>query len=490
MNKNSGEKIGARVVENSVQTHVIKLLGREEEAKNEHNSTIRKSMVQNEVRFYRNFYKSLCAHEYNSEGDKVFVYFIKNNETLISSFAKTKGRDELYERLKKLYERQKETGERLCDTKWKELESNANTIIRGDAEREYEIYRFENVVDEGKSIASFFKKLDSKWKKMMICYSRILEILLDSEFPIKNISDKLKEGFELKKTKYEELKRNKLKSYIYERDNIYLNLYLYARGRYIKYFYIDLIPDFSLFKDIVNYEYTLKKEYYSLKDVAKTYAIMLGRTEEDGWKKVYQNITKQFQKLNYVEKFKEVPKSIFYFNVEWAIPGNHEEHINYDIRHEELGEVLTTYMFFKRKNYREEDYREEELEGLLRDVYGRLLDCIVKYGEHSKAVEVVKEIGDYYRKEFHEIFDRSDRDYQEDILEALFGGLERIFTLSIGAPQGAVYGYSIEEVRKLVTSKPLNRSERKDPTENFDFGDLKPQELENIKQDDESENIR
>lgn len=49
---------------------------------------------------------------------------------------------------------------------------------------------------------------------------------------------------------------------------------------------------------------------------------------------------------------------------------------------------------------------------------------------------------------------------------------------------------SIEEVRKLVTSKPLNRSERKDPTENFDFGDLKPQELENIKQDDESENIR
>lgn len=176
--------------------------------------------------------------------------------------------------------------------------------------------------------------------------------------------------------------------------------------------------------------------------------------------------------------------------MEWAIPGNHEEHINYDIRHEELGEVLTTYMFFKRKNYREEDYREEELEGLLRDVYGRLLDCIVKYGEHSKAVEVVKEIGDYYRKEFHEIFDRSDRDYQEDILEALFGGLERIFTLSIGAPQGAVYGYSIEEVRKLVTSKPLNRSERKDPTENFDFGDLKPQELENIKQDDESENIR
>ena len=242
MNKNSGEKTGARVVENSVQTHVIKLLGREEEAKNEHNSTIRKSMVQNEVRFYRNFYKSLCAHEYNSEGDKVFVYFIKNNETLISSFAKTKGRDELYERLEKLYEKQKETGERLCDTKWKELESNANTIKRGDAEREYEIYRFENVVDEGKSIASFFKKLDSKWKKMMICYSRILEILLDSEFQIKNISDKLKEGFELEKTKYEELKRNKLKSYIYERDNIYLNLYLYARGRYIKYFYIDLIP--------------------------------------------------------------------------------------------------------------------------------------------------------------------------------------------------------------------------------------------------------
>lgn len=67
MKKRKEEKTGATMVDNSRQTHVIKLLGLEEE-ENKFSSLERKSRMQNQVRFYRDFYRALCAPECNLEG--------------------------------------------------------------------------------------------------------------------------------------------------------------------------------------------------------------------------------------------------------------------------------------------------------------------------------------------------------------------------------------------------------------------------------------
>ena len=84
MKKRKEEKTGATMVDNSRQTHVIKLLGLEEEEENKFSSLERKSRMQNQVRFYRDFYRALCAPECNLEGDKMFLNLIQNDITLAS----------------------------------------------------------------------------------------------------------------------------------------------------------------------------------------------------------------------------------------------------------------------------------------------------------------------------------------------------------------------------------------------------------------------
>ena len=489
MKKRKEEKTGATMVDNSRQTHVIKLLGLEEEEENEFSSLERKSRMQNQVRFYRDFYRALCAPECNLEGDKMFLNLIQNDITLTMLFAKGIGRKELYKELNVIFELQRDVGERMCKTIWEELENNSDKISKSDADIEYGQYEWENIVDDGNNIEEFLEKQDVKWKYMMDCYSQILEILLDSEFPLKDVIDRIRKAFKIEKTSYEKIKRNKQASYMFDRDNIYVNLYLYGRGRFIQYFYADLIPDFSLFKDIVNYDYGLPKDSYSLKDVARVYTKMLGKTGEDDYKKIYQNIVKQFQKLHYTSKYREDKKEdkpddmYTVYNVKWV-----ENTIrNYNIKYAELGEALSVYIFFKRKNYREEDYTEDDLEKVL-SLYGKILDLMVKYGKRSKIVNEIKKIGNYYREEYRKIFDRADRDYQESMIERLTEGLLNIYTYGIGGTQGAIYGYSKKEIRKMVSSKRTKKKDNLKHMETFDFGELDLAELlRNIKNDSKAE---
>ena len=86
------------------------------------------------------------------------------------------------------------------------------------------------------------------------------------------------------------------------------------------------------------------------------------------------------------------------------------------------------------------------------------------------------------------IFDRADRDYQESMIERLTEELLNIYTYGIGGTQGAIYGYSKKEIRKMVSSKRTKKKDNLKHMETFDFGELDLAELlRNIKNDSKAE---
>ncbi|MBT9787877.1 hypothetical protein GPK90_00635 [Clostridium sp. MCC344] len=427
MNKNSGEKTGARMVENSVQTHVIKLMGIKD-AENAYNADDRKAFARWYVDAYQKFYRSLQYPKFDIEGDKIYKWLIENHETLNSFFAKEKKKEEQFTILCDICDREISFAQRKRLKKLFDLENDVR-LNTSEAMQEMYTYDAGNIADEGRTAEEYFKEINIMWSGLMDNYMCILEVILDPVFAYAR--DRLIKAFEREKTHYARVKANKQNSVWPKSDNIYINLYLYARNRFIQKFYIDLIPDYSLFSEIKNFYYNLEKTNYSLNDLGTIYAGMIEKEENE--KTIQNNIMKAFQKLKYVKKFK--------INIACG-----EEIMlkNYSIKRSQLGEALAAYLFFRKKNHKEEDYAEQDLDKLLRCMYGRILESTVKYSSNENSSDlgmqnVIKEIADYYYNEFHEIFDSLNAGYQMAMLEELTGGMERIYISSIGGKEEQIY---------------------------------------------------
>lgn len=462
---------------NGRQEHVIKLLGLKD---NKYDYGFkRKKQVRWEVDCYKKFYEILQFQEYDIEGDKIFKYFMENGITLNSLFIRSVEQKEQYSMIYELYEKQKRYGdikkmgkqfaleemfnsgnellmlkEGVIDTldfreenSTKLEDKEGTTEILDSREQKIRKYDMKDVMiemseyngsiyaDDGKTIKHYFEDINNSWVDMANYYNKILEMLLDPERI--TIRNRLKEAFEIEKKYYTRIKWNKTNSYWPEIDNIYVNLYLYGRNRYMKQFYVALLPDYSLFSDIKSYKYNLKKEYYSLPDLAHIYAGMIGKDNEDDYKKIRQNMIKAFQKIKYVKKFKrDINKTAFGLQEVIRIPlenDSTDEPPNYNIRYEELAEALSAYLFFKKK-HKEKDYTIAELDTLFRNVYGKILSLLVEYYSSSSVnftlgiERVLEEIVNHYKGEFYDTFTSLNSGYQMAMLDELFVGMQRIYT--------------------------------------------------------------
>ncbi len=450
---------------NGRQEYVIKLLGLKDDKKLY--GFKRKEQVRWEVDFYKKFYETLQFRERDKDGDKIFKYFIENNITLNSLFKRSVAQKDQLFMLDKLYWQQKQYGELKKMNRMFELENfemsddeQEKEKTSNDKASEIEMWDFKdrmidmmeyngrNLADDGKTFEEYIRDITDRWNIMVYYYNGILELLLDPKQI--TIRKKLKEGFELEKQYYARIKENKTTSDWTETDNIFLNLYMYVRNRYMKRFYVGLLPDYSLFSDIKNYNYNLKKEYYSLPDLAYIYAGMLGKNNEDECRKIRQNMIKTFQKVKYVKKFKrDINKTDFGLQEVARIPLENDsinEPKNYNISHEELAEALSVYLFFRR-NHKEKDYTTAELDILFKDVYGKMLFLLVEYYSSSSVnftfgiEHILEELVNYYKGEFYEVFTSLNNRYQMAMLDELLMGMQRIYTYaSTGYGEECVWG--------------------------------------------------
>lgn len=393
---------------------------------------------------YKNFCEQLHIEYANKEGDKYYLYLFRKQTSLKSDFAKIKGKETLFSELMELYHEQYQYYENKIE---KEIIINEirksfhnekeNEIIENNSydEKELEIiinevknnpfFETQMIIMEEKEKNvigdkingvlqpdQFMVHLKKKWEDFIQTYEKVLEIFLSGDFSQdvafyeSIIQDEKNYYFSVKDNKKE--LRDDVKN-----NNFKKNLYLYARNQYLLHFFEPDLPNMVFFKAIKNYEYCKTKETYTLRDVAELYQSMINSDKDQ-----YENMKKVLQKKKYFKKFKK-------------------DNNRYSIRNEELSEMIVAYMFLKKKDTKEDEYSDEELDDIIRKRYTAILNLLMR--KDIKQTAFLEKLFKFYHDEFVAIFTSLNGIYQETMFEVLLGGMERIYTRSIGADRILVY---------------------------------------------------
>lgn len=393
---------------------------------------------------YRKFYEMIKFDEWDEEADKVYQYLVRNNMSLSGCLAKSKGREDLIDKLEQLYKKQRQYIKEKLKERKKDFVNNYKASDADIAINEYignNSVEFQDTEIDPISSKSYYSEYMNRFAEH---YNKLLDVVAaGDDFPLRsNCHISLNDAFQYEKEHYLNVKKNKEDWFAQEScDNVYRNLYMLARNKYMQYYYVPQLIDVKLFDEIKKYECCEKQTQYSLKDLAKIYRHMLGlpnRHEED--EKIYGRVKKLFEKKNYTKKFKRDNKFLF--------------------DEKEIFEGICAYIFLKKKNVKEEDFgviydipqlnlRYTELEKIIRESYANLLEILVN--KHGGEVEVFADITDFYRNEYIDIFGTLNHEYQNKMLNELIEGMERIWALYQGFEETSVY------IEALIKFKTQNR---------------------------------
>lgn len=409
---------------------------------------------------YNRFYALIKMERRNKEADKFYVKLINWNATLDGGLSKRRGRKRFINVMRYLYRKQQEylieqLEGRIQDYAKKYRPSDALWIINSyiannsvgigavtiddlQPSRVTDLSRHQTRKNDYqysllKEDTFFLEELENGWNKFQNLFSMLLETSTSDVFfdLTQKREERLRAAFEKEKGYYLRVKKNK-KDWFSEEcsENFYRNLYILVRNRYLKYYYIPQLIDINIFDEIKNYECYKEKDKnkYSLRDIACIYRNMLGLPNDNYEnKKVYDRFKKLYSEKKYTQKFKEKNR--------------------YQFSDSEIYEAISAYVFLKRKDIKEEDFLDEsipelnlyrsELDSTIRNGYARLLEVMIK--RKNSEVKILKEILDFFKIEYNNIFDTLNHEYQRFMFDELIGGMERIVALFQGIDESVIY---------------------------------------------------
>lgn len=392
---------------------------------------------------YMKLYKTLKMNIPDETTDKIYQYILKNNISLKTLLSKKSGREYFIDLMSNLYKKQFEYLEKGLEKfieeasiKYKPSEGvlivdqyiASNSI--GVQSKYFPQYSIKLVKDE------FFLGLLNQWDTFRYYYNSLLQFGVSDYFLHVRLDQykSLRDAYNTEREYYLTLKNKKNEWYEEENSiNVYRNFYILARNLYLKYYYVEPLVDGTFFVDIKKYECCIKKDKYSLKDIALIYRNMLDLpSEEQENDKIYNRMKKIFSKKIYTKKF--------YM----------QERNEYEFSESEIYEGIAAYMFLKKKNIKEEDFQYDdnrrlfansELDKIIHDGYARFLELLVK--RPREEVNLVDEILKFYKDEFYMIFGTINNEYQKFMVSELMESFERLYALYQGLPKNAVYLHSV-----------------------------------------------
>ena len=383
---------------------------------------------------YSKFYKDVKMKIWDEDADNLYLELLSQNQTLSSMLALTnnkKKRDQEYffNIMEKAYSKQ-------FDYLQNHLKDYINFISRkyrpAIGMRIVDEYIGSNSIgvtvngvtsyDIELGLDEFFLTLPYQWEKFQTCYYNILEVGTSDYFISKpNESFKnLFSAFAYEKEYYLNMKENKDDwCFNDETENVYKSLYMLARNRYIKYFCIEELPDAELFSELHNFDFSIQKKSYTLRDLSTIYVYMKNlQNAEENVGRAYNSFKKLFEKKEYTKKFKVQGKN------EYSFSGS------------EIYEGIAAYMFLKKKNVKEEDIEGYE-DLIIKRGYAKLLELLAtrKLVQYSLITDVLS----FFQNEFYDIFKTLNNEYQEFMTTELIGGLERIYASFLRLPTDSIY---------------------------------------------------
>ncbi|MGK4151354.1 hypothetical protein AB0X74_01610 [Kurthia gibsonii] len=257
-------------------------------------------------------------------------------------------------------------------------------------------YFFIGYIDVG--IDSLKEKIGEFIEILQLVLSSLKSNIIDSN----NFSGNLEKQ---KKTYLKQKKDNEL-FYTIKTENIYMLFYLYLRNSYIlEVEFRNAFPNIYIFGDLDFSEFIFEdKKIYSLKNVATIYANIL-KGDSDA-KNIQENMKKQFQKSEYIQKFKNEKGKYEFSDVK--IPIAH-------------------YHYFRKKNHSLEGNVSKQVHHL-----ANMIDLNLKV-----SPDLMNEIESYLKfvnEEFKGIFTSQSIDYQVNMISLLTENMGKALLDSFNLP--------------------------------------------------------
>jgi len=383
-----------------------------------------------EIKKYRGFLKKLHVDECNPEADKIFKALYDAQITIGNIVAKKKGEKVILDEMHKIFEVQKDYYLKQLKSGYAKRAMNHNLRI-ADVDIEIREAQYRNVIythsneDEEKSETkyawdSYLQKLDRKWPEFVGHIDRLLNLSFSAYYDNKEKSDILQndpgvsEAVSREKQYYERIKKNySLCREDEENDNPYKNLYIYYRNSYIMDFYTVDLPSLENFLEFKNFTLLLKKDEYTLHDIAEIYKSMMELPFE---KDVYGNMKKLFQGLKYMELFKKEGEYIF----------------------DDVSIPLAEYAYYRKKNHKEpDDISFTRVDLIISNRYAPLLNTLIR--NDQKKISAYNEIRNFLLTEYYDMYSTLSNSYQDSMLYFLMDSSVRIFYHCVGLPSEDVY---------------------------------------------------
>lgn len=237
-------------------------------------------------------------------------------------------------------------------------------------------------------------------------FTEILQLVLSSLKSNIIDSNNFSGNLENQKKTYLKQKKGNESLFTIKTENIYMLFYLYLRNSYILEFeFRSAFPNIYIFEDLDFSEFIFEnKKIYSLKDVATIYANIL-KGDSDA-KNIQANMKKQFQKSEYIKKFKNEKGRYEFSDVK--IPIAH-------------------YHYFRKKDHSLEGNVGKQVHHL-----ANIIDLNLKV-----SPEFMNKIQSYLKfvnEEFKEIFTSQSIDYQVSMISLLTENMGNALLFSFDLP--------------------------------------------------------
>jgi hypothetical protein len=356
------------------------------------------------MREYNNFISAFNFEEIrDGEIEKIFVEFHNKGITPARLVELQKGKEELKKQLFYYSKKTKEYYE--TEIKGKRYEEICRTNRAKEIQIELmDLARNHSLTGNLKDLSHFLSQLDKWWITFINELYVVVDLIFSGEYEdefirvneFDKVVDKEISYYRKRVAKYAKSFNHSEYYYVGKNDNPYKNIFLYCLNAYIRNFYpINIITmqpgSVDKLLKMIKPE---QKEKYTLKDVAKAYAMMSNETLD----KSYEKIKQQFRKSPFMQELKK---------------GRTYEFDCIEI-------PLATYIYYSKKNHVEPKFSKpfDTYDKFIVHFYAPLLRANM-YGEYDK-LRAFNRYADFINNEFRKFTGTVNDAYLDTWLEELF----------------------------------------------------------------------
>ncbi|MBU3214797.1 hypothetical protein LL033_08235 [Clostridium estertheticum] len=378
-----------------------------------------------EIKSYNKFIKELKVDAFNKEADEIFKKFFSEGVTLKSMTAKSRGKEYLESKLMEFGKMQEDYYKKIMYPPFikevrKMYRSSDADIIKNEHEYKHSVI----LADDDTNIFNldnFLLNYKEGWAEFNGDINRTLQLVFNDYYKKDNFNI-------LNISQFEKIIEEAIQEYLIikanhqdykgevQNENPYCNLYMYCRNAYVLNYFELALPDDSLFKECKNFNIPIrKKEFYSLRDIANNYAVLININDSEVGK-AYDRIKKNFHRSRYIQRFK--PDKEYSFR--------------------NLSTPLAYYIYYRKKNHNanmDTDCFGNNyiIEGRVAPILNAKINC-----ESQKLKAVYKYLG-FIQEEFKGIFSTLNNRYQKKMINFLKETIVNLFYRSAGLEKQIVY---------------------------------------------------